>query len=109
MNIFYENFLYLCAKFNKTPSGVAAAVGLSNAAASGWKNGKKPSQTTLAKLASYFGVTVEELLSEDENKPAPNDGNELTDTQREALDLIQEMSEDQLRVFIATLKAARGE
>ena len=95
MSIFYENFLYLCAKSNKSPSGVATSIGLSNAAASGWKNGKNPSQTTLAKLADYFGITVDELLSENENKPAPKDGNELN-----IETVINNMSRDELIEFI---------
>lgn len=108
--MFYDNFVKLCVAINKRPSAVALDIGINKSTVSNWKNrGTAPTPSTLQMIASYFNVTVEELLSEDENKPAPNDGNELTDTQREALDLIQEMSEDQLRVFIATLKAARGE
>ncbi len=77
MTVFYKNYLSLCAKANKTPSAVATAVGLSNAAASGWKKGKEPSDTTLQKLADYFDVTVEALTEEPKNKPALPQENEL--------------------------------
>ena len=50
-------------------SGVAAAVGLSNAAANGWKKGKIPNDTTLTKLSEYFGVTVEYLKTGEEKAP----------------------------------------
>ena len=60
--MFYDRFLELCAAKNESPSGVVKKIGLSNAAASGWKNGKAPSQVTLVKLANYFGVTPDYLL-----------------------------------------------
>lgn len=58
---FYENYVKLCAEHKETPSGAAVAIGLTNAAATGWKNGKKPSDLTLAKLADHFGCTVDDL------------------------------------------------
>ena len=108
--MFYDNFLTLCNSIGKAPSAVALDIGLNKSAVTGWKKrGSLPTDATAQKLADYFGVTVADLLSENENKPAPKDGNELTDTQREALELIKGMSDNQLQVFIATLKAARGE
>lgn len=105
MTVFYENFLALCAKTRKTPSGVACAIGLSNAAASGWKKGKTPNDTTLLKIADYFGVTVEELTAEKENKPALPQENELTEKQRKAVDMIKNMTGAQLDAFIAAAEA----
>ena len=61
---FYDNYLRLCAEHGETPSGAAAAIGLSNAAATGWKKGKMPSDLTLSKLAEHFGVSVAELTTE---------------------------------------------
>ena len=104
MNVFYKNYLNLCAKANKSPSAVAIAIGLSNAAASGWKKGKTPSDTTLEKLANYFGITVESLISE-QKKPATHEGDELTEAQRQALTLIKSMSDEQLRAFISAAEA----
>lgn len=59
---FYNNYLRLCAEHGETPSGAAAAIGLSNAAATGWKNGKMPSDVTLTKLAEHFQCLKSELL-----------------------------------------------
>lgn len=73
MGNFYESFLSLCAKEGKTPSGVAAAIGLSNAAASGWKKGKVPSDTTLAKLSEFFGVSVDVLTGKETQKEKPDE------------------------------------
>ena len=60
--MFYDTFLELCAAKGESPSRVAKKIGLSNAAASGWKNGKTPSQVTIVKLANYFNVTTDYIL-----------------------------------------------
>ena len=68
MSTFYDNYIKLCAAHDKSPTAVSKEIGLSNAAASGWKNGKKPSAVTKQKLADYFGVTVEELTGEEQKE-----------------------------------------
>ena len=102
---FYSNFLNQCAKKYVSASGAAAAIGLSNAAASGWKNGKVPKDVTLRNLAAYFGCTVEDLLKEE--KPAP-DGNELS-KKEQLLNLINGMSRAELIDTIQTLVAKLDE
>lgn len=79
MGIFYENYVRLCASRGESPTAVSKNIGLSNAAPSGWKSGKKPSQVTLEKLAAYFGVTKDELTGESEQKekPTPGEGSGL--------------------------------
>ena len=59
---FYDNYLRLCAEHGETPSGAAVAIGLSNAAATGWKKGKIPSDVTLTKLAEHFQCQKNDLL-----------------------------------------------
>lgn len=77
MSTFYDNYIKLCASCGKNPTTVSKEIGLSNAAASGWKNGKKPSAITKQRLADYFGVSVSELTGEEQKeKPAPG-GSEL--------------------------------
>lgn len=78
MSIFYENYLNLCAARQESPTAVSKKIGLSNAAATGWKKGKKPSEVTLEKLAVYFGVAREDLTGEEQKeKPAPSEGSGL--------------------------------
>lgn len=68
----------------------------------------KPSVEKVQAVANYFGLTTEYILTgENENKPTPE--GELTETQREAMELIMKMSDEQLKVFVATLKAAMKE
>lgn len=76
---FYEKFLAQCVKKGVAASAAAKAVGLSNAAATGWKNGKEPQDVTIQKLADYFGCTVADLKADKEKEPAENDRHIVTD------------------------------
>ena len=95
----------LCANKEMSASGVASAIGLSNAAANGWKKGKLPNDTTLAKLSAYFGVTVEYLKGE-ETKKDPATNGEVSPEKRELLDLIDSLSDDQCGKLSNIIKEA---
>lgn len=67
--MFWNNLVFLCNKHNTNPNAVCSALNLSNATATHWKNGSLPRDTTLKKLADYFGVSVEYLKGEGETLP----------------------------------------
>lgn len=62
--MFYDNLIRLCVEHNTTPTTVAKACGLSSFAPVYWKNGSKPRSQTIQKIADYFGVTVNDLLTD---------------------------------------------
>lgn len=97
--MFYDNFVRLCNKINKSPSCVASEIGLSRASVSGWKNGKKPTDATVIKLADYFGVSVDYLLG-NEKKPLINDDEELTEYLEEL------KNRDEMRMLFSLAKGA---
>lgn len=70
--MFYENLVRLCAEKNTTPTTVAKACGLSSVAPVYWKNGSTPRDATLRKIADYFNVTVNDLLADPGDTPAPS-------------------------------------
>ena len=105
MSTFYDNYVRLCALNNLSESGAAKKIGLSNAAASGWKKGKMPSATTQIKLADLFGVSVEEL-TQDTKKERPADGEALSDMQLEAIEFVKSLPEGKLNRFLRLAKAA---
>lgn len=106
--MFWTKFSELCHSRGEAPNAVAAKVGVkSTGTVSGWKKGAMPRDGVLSAIAAYFDVPVL-YFSEENEKPAP-DGNELTEAQREAIELVMKMSDEQLKVFVATLKAALGE
>ena len=61
---FFENFILLCNERGEMPTVVAKSVGVDKSAPSRWAKGELPKNTNLMKVADYFGVSVEELLSE---------------------------------------------
>ena len=90
MSIFYENYLKLCAARQESPTAVSKKIGLSNAAATGWKKGKKPTEVTLEKLAVYFGVAREDLTGEEQKeKPSAPEGVDLSSLSPEDAELVR--------------------
>ena len=90
MSIFYENYLKLCAARQESPTAVSKKIGLSNAAATGWKKGKKPTEVTLEKLAVYFGVAREDLTGEEQKeKPSTSEGVDLSSLSPEDAELVR--------------------
>lgn len=70
----YENFELLLKKNNVTTYQVAKATGISTASFTGWKQGKWNFKADkLQKIADYFGVSIEYLMTgkEDSNKKEP--------------------------------------
>lgn len=82
---FYENYVQLCNEVGKSPSAVAIELKLGKPSVSRWKTGTKPRDTTVLKVANYFGVTVEELMSDTpsagiKKDPIPKDEAEDSET-----------------------------
>lgn len=75
--MFWSNLLKLCNEKNTTPNAVCIALGLSPAAATKWRNGAVPRETTLLKIADHFGVTVDYLLGKEKDPATESD--ELTE------------------------------
>lgn len=113
MSIFYENYLKLCAARQESPTAVSKKVGLSNAAATGWKKGKKPSEVTLEKLAVYFGVAREDLTGEEQKeKPNALDGIELeklSPARRALLEALEGMDDENIMKIVRIAQAVKKE
>lgn len=114
MSIFYENYLKLCAARQESPTAVSKKIGLSNAAATGWKKGKKPSEVTLEKLAVYFGVAREDLTGEKGKKEKPNtlDGIELeklSPARRALLEALDGMDDENIMKIVRIAQAVKKE
>lgn len=59
---FWRQFKSLCDERKTTPNKVILDIGLSTGNPTGWKSGKIPSTKVLKTLADYFGVTVDYLI-----------------------------------------------
>lgn len=89
-----------------------AASNITSATFSNWNTGKfNPTAKKLRSAANALGITYEYLLTGkgQKNKPDPVDGVELTDTQKEAMEFVLSLSDEQLRQFIRIGKAMKEE
>ena len=64
--MFWDNFISLCNSRDVSPTAACSALGFSSTMVTKWKNGSKPRDATLLKVANYFGVSVDYLLGAEE-------------------------------------------
>ena len=102
----YEIFENLCNKNNVTPYRVCKETGLTTATISNWKAGRNtPKQDKLQKIADYFGVTLEYLMTGEEKE-----GEEKYYINEETAEMAQTLFENRaLRVLFDAAKDATPE
>ena len=110
--MFYERYLELCREAGITPSAAAMEIGFSKTLVSRWKRGGGCTDATLDKVSNYFGVSLEWLKGETDEKtkaaPTDGDGFDIDDfvdgiTDRDVLlDLIQRATQKLREVDSAT-------
>lgn len=70
--MFFDIFKLLCEKKGVSPKKATEDIGLSNSITTKWKKtGATPKGDTLQRIADYFGVTTDYLLTGEEIKKAP--------------------------------------
>jgi transcriptional regulator with XRE-family HTH domain len=77
--MFWDVYTRLCAKDGKAPNVIAREVcGVkSTGTVTGWKNGATPRNNVLGQLSEYFGVSVDYLLTGEEQKEKPSTAGEI--------------------------------
>ena len=69
--MFYDVFTSLCEKKGVSPNKALTDCKISRTSTAKWREGATPRGVTLQKLADYFGVTTDYLLTGEETKKAP--------------------------------------
>lgn len=94
---FYEKYIAMCNRIGKAPSAVAIEIGLSKPSVNRWKNGGSPTDATAAKIASYFKVSVAQLMGigEETKEKQPAEG-ELSNKKKEFIRMVEGMSDAQI-------------
>ena len=67
--MFKRNFERICFENGLKPTAVLRDIGMNASTYTGWDESSVPRRGTLKKLADYLGVTEEELLRDDSQKP----------------------------------------
>ena len=100
--MFYERYEALCQKSGKKPYTVAREVGCGPSNVAQWKKGSTPRPNVLQRIAEYFNVSQAYLLGleEEKEKPAPTNGNGLSDDliveKARLIEKIQHMGQEEL-------------
>lgn len=102
--MFYDTFSSLCKKIGKSPSKVALECDISKSAVSTWKSGRSNPQTEqLKKIADYFNVSVDYLLTgeeaEQKNKPSAQ-GEGLTEERIKLNKKLTALSQENVNVVL---------
>lgn len=66
--MFFDRYKQLCEEIGKSMSAVAIEIGFSKTAVTHWRQGFKPNQETLLKIANYFNVSTDYLLGKTDTK-----------------------------------------
>lgn len=78
--MFWNNLNTLCAKQGISIAKLCSELNLSNSISTKWKKGTLPNNSTLKKIADYFGVSVDYLLGkESSNTDLPEQDKKVLD------------------------------
>lgn len=108
----YEVFEQLLQKYGVTPYKVAKEAGVTQTALSNWKLGRStPTTKTLQKIADYFGVTLDYLLTGQEEPKEKK--NPYSDLQGIYLSYAKEAQDngihpDDIKLALETIMKLRG-
>lgn len=118
--MFYEKFVAMCAKKNKSPTAVAVELGISRASVTGWKKGAKPRDFYIWMIANYFDVPPDFFYDEyqdqstekysnnickDEKEQSPvSEG--LSAAKQDMYDFIDTLSDEQVQRLLQIARAA---
>lgn len=106
--MFFDIFTDLCKEKGVSRTKAAEEIGLSNSITTKWKKtGATPGGDTLEKVAAYFGVTIDRLLGKEEKENSPSEI-ELTEGEKDLLELFRLIPADQQPVVLAMIRAALG-
>lgn len=107
MTFFYKRFVELCAKNRISPSAAANKIGLSRAAASGWKDGAIPADSTIFRIAELFKVPTDhfkEPAPQKENPTSQRTGEVDGAVTKELFDMVYAATEEERRDMLEILR-----
>lgn len=112
-NVFYSYFDYLCKQKGVSANKACQEMGMSRNIAAKWKaTNTNPNMKTLKRIAEYFDVSLDELLShgeQSENATTESDGHplrsELTKDEKELIDLFNNLNKSGKGLLLDTARA----
>ncbi len=102
-----EKIRELCKKQGTSITKLEQKLKFGNGVIGRWDK-SKPSYDRLEKVANALGVPVSELTGEGQKNKPDSLGVELTDMQKEAMEFILSLSDEQLEQFVRVGRAMIG-
>ena len=104
--MFYDNYERLCKSLGKTPSGIAKELNISAGTVSAWRKGSTPTGQMLQKIANYFDVSTDYLMTGQEPKVKAI---ATADDDIEIFDAINALKREDIRRLVLRLSSASAE
>ena len=105
--VFAKNLAIYLNRSGKSQREMADIVGVSSSTFNEWLKAKKyPRIDKIEFLANYFGILKSDLIEEKEDKKISPDEMELTEGEKQVLELFRAIPEDQQPVVLAMIRAA---
>jgi transcriptional regulator with XRE-family HTH domain len=101
--MFWDIFVALCNENDTKPNPVAKELGLSSGSVTSWKNGKVPHYSTLLKIADYFNVSVDYLLTGQKETPTAESDERRTELMK-LFNLLDDAGQDALIAIAQQMK-----
>lgn len=102
-----KNLSYYVEHSGKTQKELAEIVGVATSTFNDWMKGKKyPRIDKIEILANYFGIRKSDLIEDKENKEISPDERQLTEGEKQMLDLFKLVPEDQQPLVLEMIRVA---
>lgn len=101
--MFWENFYSLCENNNEKPLNVVTKLSIGHGSITKWKNGAVPNGKNLQKMADYFGVSVDYLLTGEKEKAPREIPEGLTELDAEIIKVFSSLSAEKKQQALSYL------
>lgn len=104
--MFYDQYAALCKNRDEKPYTVARKLGITSAKTiiGQWQKGSTPRQPTLEKIASYFDVSIDYLLTGEEKQPTVS--GELSEDEIKLLEAYRAVADQKKEIYLQILTQA---
>ena len=102
--MFWTIFSTLCAGKNLSPNAVATELKIPSGSITAWRNGATPRTKSLTKIANYFGVSVDYLLTGEKENPTSVSADGVDELDKEALDIMHRLPPEKRAAGLAMLR-----
>lgn len=89
--MFWITFSKLCMENGQSANSVAKEIGISSGSITAWKKGIIPRPEMVKKIADYFNVSVEYLMTGEKEKPDATIGDGLTEQELEIIQIFRQL------------------